>query len=143
MRIRKLLDQKGHQVATIGPDATVWQALAELARHRIGALVVSGDGRHPEGIVSERDIVRHLHQGGAGMLDGQVREIMVTELFCVTPDDDIESLMSAMTIRRIRHVPVVHNGMLTGIVSIGDVVKNRLEALEDDNRALVDFIHAR
>lgn len=143
MRIGKLLSQKGDFVATLTPEATVWEALSSLGEHRIGALVVSADGRHPVGIVSERDIVRRLNEQGASVLDGSVSDIMVREVFCASPDDEVVSLMSEMTSRRIRHVPVVRDGELVGIVSIGDVVKNRLDDLEEDNRALVDYIHAR
>lgn len=143
MKIGKLLDRKGHFVATVAPDATVWRALALLEEHGVGALVVSGDGRHLEGIVSERDIVRRLSEQGAGVLDGPVAGIMVADVRCAGPDEEVESLMSVMTTHRFRHVPVLDDGALIGIVSIGDVVKQRLDALEDDNRALVDFIHAR
>ena len=143
MRIRKLLDRKGHTVATITPESTVRQAVDLLHQHGVGALVVSADGRKPEAIVSERDIVRRLHDLGAPMLDGPVREIMSGQLQCAGPDDEVESLMALMTRHRIRHVPVVEDGALVGIVSIGDVVKQRLDELEDDKRALVDYIQAR
>ncbi len=143
MKIGKLLDRKGHFVATVAPTAGVWDALEQLRRHGVGALVVSSDGRSVDGIVSERDIVRHLGDRGAGVLDGPVEQIMVAEVRSAGPDDDVESLMAVMTTFRIRHVPVTSDGVLVGIVSIGDVVKERLETLEDDNRALVDFIHAR
>lgn len=143
MRIGKLLDRKGDFVATVAPDATVWEAVALLGRHGVGALVVSDDGLHPQGVLSERDIVRRLHDRGASVLDGPVADIMVSELHCAGPDDEVESLMALMTTRRIRHVPVVADGVLVGIVSIGDVVKHRVDSLEDDNRALIDYIHAR
>lgn len=143
MKIGKLLDRKGHFVATVEPGATVWDALELLSRHGVGALVVSVDGRVVEGIISERDIVRSLNDRGAGVLQGSVASIMVEDVRSVGPDDEVESLMAVMTRHRIRHVPVTRDGILLGIVSIGDVVKQRLDALEDDNRALVDFIHAR
>lgn len=143
MKISRLLDQKGHFVATVRPDANVWDALALLARHRVGALVVSTNGSAVDGIISERDIVRVLHDRGTSMLDGPVTDVMVEDVRCVGPSDEVESLRSVMTTHRIRHLPVLDNGALVGIVSIGDVVKQRLDALEDDNRALVDFIHAR
>lgn len=143
MRIEKLLHSKGDFVATVSPATSVWDALGELARHGVGALVVSADGRHPEGIISERDIVRRLHDSGAAILDGPVADIMVRELRLCSPGDEVESLMEVMTVNRIRHVPVVSDGSLVGIVSIGDVVKHRLDALEGDNRALFDYINAR
>lgn len=143
MRIGKLLDRKGHTVITIRPDATIWEALALLERHSLGALVVSEDGHRPAGIVSERDVVRQLHASGAAVLDGPVADLMVTELLTAGPDDEVESLMAVMTTNRIRHVPVLSDGALVGIVSIGDVVKQRVDSLQDDNRALHDYINAR
>ena len=143
MRIGKLLDSKGHAVVTIPPDATVWEVLAQLDQHGVGALVVSRDGRHPDGIVSERDIVRRLHAHGAPVLDGPVSDLMVSEVLTAGPDDEVESLMAVMTTNRIRHVPVVSDGALVGIVSIGDVVKQRVDSLQEDNRALHDYINAR
>ena len=144
MVIGKLLDAKGHTVATIAPGATVRAALAALAERGIGALVVSADGRRPAGIVSERDVVRRLHDSGAGILERPVAEIMVGDVRSARPGDDVESVMALMTVQRIRHVPVLDDGgELVGIVSIGDVVKSRLDALEDEKRALVDYIYAR
>jgi CBS domain-containing protein len=143
MRIGKLLDAKGRTVVTVNPDATIWEVLAQLDEHRIGALVVSRDGQRPDGIISERDIVRQLHARGAPVLDRPVAELMVQEVLTAQPDDEVESLMVVMTTNRIRHVPVVSEGVLVGIVSIGDVVKQRLDSLEDDKRALYDYINAR
>lgn len=143
MRIEKLLDRKGHAVVTVGPDATVWEALAALDRNGVGALVVSRDGSRPDGIISERDIVRQLHARGAAVLDGPVSDLMVSEVLTTGPADEVESLMAVMTTNRIRHVPVVSDGRLVGIVSIGDVVKQRVDSLQEDNRALHDYINAR
>lgn len=143
MRIAKLLEAKGAGVATVAPTATVAEVVDELARHGVGALVVSADGRAVEGIVSERDVVRRLADRGPGVLTEPVAAIMATEVQVAGPDDAVESLMALMTDRRIRHVPVLHDGALVGIVSIGDVVKHRLDELEGDKRALVDYIHAR
>jgi len=143
MRIATLLAGKGETVATISGEATVADAVAELRTHGIGALVVSSDGRHIDGIISERDIVRALFDGHGSLLDERVHSIMTSTVFTCSPDDDIESLMSAMTERRIRHVPVVSAGVLRGIVSIGDVVKNRITELERERRELVDYINAR
>lgn len=143
MRIGKLLDRKGHTVVTVRPDATIWEVMDLLDQHSVGALVVSEDGRHPDGIISERDIVRRLHANGAAVLDGAVSNLMVSDVLTAGPDDEVESLMAVMTTNRIRHVPVVSDGVLLGIVSIGDVVKERVDSLQDDNRALHDFINAR
>lgn len=143
MRIESVLQQKGEFVAVIRPETTVKEALGELTRHGIGALVVSADGRVPTGIVSERDVVRALDRSGPGCLDRPVSSIMSTDLQTCGPDDEVETLMAIMTRYRVRHVPVLRDGALAGIVSIGDVVKNRMDELEADRRALVDFIYAR
>ncbi len=143
MKIEELLRRKGDFVATIRPDASVSEAIAELARHGIGALVVSEDGRTPQGIVSERDVVRRLNDSGPAILDGPVAAIMSSTLRCCVPEDEVESLMATMTTHRIRHLPVLQRGALAGIVSIGDVVKSRTDELEEERRALVDYIYAR
>lgn len=143
MRIRKLLDRKGGAVVTVRPEATIWEVLTLLDRHAVGALVVSEDGLRPDGIISERDIVRQLHARGSAVLDGPVADLMVKEVLTAGPDDEVESLMGVMTTNRIRHVPVLADGALVGIVSIGDVVKQRVDSLQDDNRALYDYINAR
>ncbi len=143
MKISNLLKAKGGAVATIAPDAKVSEAVAELREHRIGALVVSSDGEHIDGIVSERDIVRALAEEAGTLLDKPVSSIMSSTVTTASPDVEVESLMSIMTERRIRHVPVTQEGVLTGIVSIGDVVKNRIDELEKDRDELVDYINAR
>ena len=143
MRVSELLEQKGTTVATIRGDATVRELVAELARHGIGALVVSADGTHIEGIISERDVVRRLADRQGGLLDDPVSSIMSTTVHTCAPDDEVETLMSTMTDRRIRHVPVVTDGTLAGVGSIGDVVKSRIGELEKDRDELVEYIHAR
>jgi CBS domain-containing protein len=143
MRVSKLLEQKGATVATITGDASVAEAVAELARHGIGALVVSADGDHIDGIVSERDIVRRLADRQAGLLADPVSSIMSTTVHTCSMDDEVETLMATMTDRRIRHVPVVRDGLLVGVVSIGDVVKSRIGELEKDRNELVEYIQAR
>lgn len=143
MRIEKVMAGKGAAVATVTAASTVRQALTELARHRIGALVVSPDGKIIEGIVSERDVVRALEQDGPEIIDRPVSSIMSTDLYTCRPEDEVDSIMALMTAKRIRHVPVLQDGALAGIVSIGDVVKSRIDELEGDRKALVDFIYAR
>ncbi len=143
MRISNLLAAKGSSVATITGEATVADAVAELARHKIGALVVSADGAHIDGIVSERDIVRALGDRSGTLLEERVSSIMTRVVATSSPDDEVDSLMRTMTERRIRHVPVVQDGVLAGIVSIGDVVKSRIDELEKDRKELVDYINAR
>jgi len=142
-RIASLLAGKGDSVATITADKTVTAAVDALRAHRIGALVVSSDGEHIDGIVSERDIVRGLAGERSALLDEPVGSIMTSTVFTCSPDDDVESLMAVMTQRRIRHVPVVEDGRLCGIISIGDIVKSRIDELEKDRKELVEYINGR
>lgn len=140
MRISQLLRRKGADVATIDADASLRTALALLAEHRIGALVVSADGRRVDGILSERDIVRALHERGAGLLDDPVSSVMTAQVHTCVPGAGVEELARTMTEHRVRHVPVLDDGVLIGIVSIGDVVKARLDELEEERAALVGYI---
>ncbi|GII26590.1 histidine kinase [Planotetraspora mira] len=128
-------------MATVRPQATVTELLATLAELNIGAVVVSDDGATIAGIVSERDIVRRLHEQGAGILGHPVSSIMTSDVRTCAPDANVDELRRTMTNHRIRHVPVVRNGRLAGIVSIGDVVKNTIEELETEKDALVGYIH--
>ncbi len=143
MQISKLLSNKGVFVATIAADATVGELVSELTRRKIGAVVVSGDGKAVEGIASERDVVRALNEFGAAILEEPVRAIMTSDVHASSPEDTVDSLMAIMTNHRIRHVPVLDHDVLVGIVSIGDVVKTRMEELEKDRDALVNYIEAR
>ena len=140
MQISQLLRRKGHQVVTIDGSESVRAALTELERHGIGALVVSADGRRIDGILSERDIARGLHHRGAGLLGDPVSSVMTSEVHTCVPGSGVQELAQLMTDQRIRHVPVVEDGALVGIVSIGDVVKARLDELEEERRQLVDYI---
>jgi CBS domain-containing protein len=140
MRISEILRRKGGEVATIEPDANVRTLLALLAERNIGAVVVSTDGRTIEGIASERDVVRRLHDRGAGLLDEPVSSIMTATVRTCEPGDNVEDLRATMTEHRIRHVPVVRDGELAGIVSIGDVVKSAIAELETEREQLVDYI---
>ena len=139
MRIADVLRNKGTAVATLSPEATVEQLLAGLAEHNIGAMVVLGpDG--VAGIVSERDVVRKLHERGASLLSRPVSEIMTTVVAACTPGDSVDDVSVLMTQRRVRHVPVLDEGQLAGIVSIGDVVKTRMEELETNQEQLQAYI---
>ena len=140
MPISDILRVKGDQVVTVSPDATVRRLLALLAEHRIGAAVVSGDGTSVDGIVSERDVVRALAERGAAVLAEPVRAIATTEVYTAAPAAQVEDLMRIMTEHRVRHVPVVDDQALRGIVSIGDVVRNRIDQLESEHAALTDYI---
>ena len=140
MLISDVLRVKGTQVITVTPDTTVRQLVAVLAEHRIGAVVVSHDGIAVDGIVSERDVVQALAQRGAAVMSAQVTEIYTAQVHTVTPQSPIEDVMLIMTERRVRHAPVVADGRLQGIVSIGDVVKIRLGELQAERTALTDYI---
>jgi CBS domain-containing protein len=142
MRISGLLREKGEFVATVAPGATIVDVLNGLAEHGVGALVVTEDAKRILGIVSERDIARALQREGAAALDRPVTDVMTAEVRTCRPDDTVDSLMALMTERRIRHVPVVVDGELAGIVSIGDVVKHRVHELEHENTALVEYIQS-
>ena len=140
MNISDILRRKGHDVATVRPDDTVSSLLGRLAELEIGALVVSSDGQRVEGIVSERDVVRGLHASGAPLLDRPVSSIMTSEVHTCEPSASVDDLMRMMTDQRIRHVPVVQDGLLAGIVSIGDVVKRRMDELQDERDQLEGYI---
>jgi CBS domain-containing protein len=140
MQISDVLRVKGGTVVTVSPDSDVRHMLAVLAEHRIGAVIVSRDGRSVDGIASERDVVRALAERGTAVLEEPVTSIYTAEVHVVSPDTHLEVLMRLMTDRRIRHVPVVAAGTLSGIVSIGDVVKNRIDELESERAALTDYI---
>ncbi len=131
---------KGTGVVTIRPDETVTRLLEMLAEHSVGALVVSEDGKTVAGIVSERDVVRHLHSSGADILSGPVSAIMTSAVTTCEPKDEVESLAQTMTDQRIRHVPVTTGGELYAIVSIGDVVKHRINMLQSERDQLVGYI---
>jgi len=139
MKISEVVRGKGG-VVTIAPDASVGELLTLLAEHRIGAVVVSGDGASVHGIVSERDIVRHLHSTGADIIGGPVSAIMTSEVRTAGMDSDLDELESTMTEHRIRHVPIVVDGQLAAIVSIGDVVKNRISSLQAERDYLEAYI---
>ena len=139
MRIADVLRNKGASVATITPETSVSGLLTELTVHNIGAMVViSADGL--VGIVSERDVVRKLHEMGGDILRQPVSSIMTTMVVTCTPDDSVDRLNALMTENRVRHVPVVVDGRLAGIVSIGDVVKTRMEELEAHQEQLQAYI---
>jgi CBS domain-containing protein len=140
MRISDLLRAKGAQVVTVTPDTTVRRLVAVLAEHRIGAVVVSGDGASVDGIVSERDIVRALAQRGTSVMSEQVTAIYTADVHTVTPETELDDVARMMTERRVRHAPVTVDGALRGIVSIGDVVKSRIGELETERAALTDYI---
>jgi CBS domain-containing protein len=141
MKINDVIKAKpSHEVVTIAPDATVRELIALLAEHNVGALVVSDDGTSVTGIVSERDVVRRLHADEA-VLESPVSSIMTADVRTCAGEDGLTDLMQTMTQHRIRHVPVVADGKLTGIISIGDVVKSRIGELEFERDQLDSYVH--
>jgi CBS domain-containing protein len=140
MDVNTILRNKGRGVALIHSSATIERAVALLRTRAIGALVVSDDGESVDGIISERDIVDALAQHGATLLGMHVGQIMTSPVVTCGPDDSVAELMAEMTSRRIRHFPVVRNGRLCGIVSIGDLVKSRLDEIEFEAHSMRSFI---
>ncbi len=141
MRIHDVMAAKPqHTVVTVRPSATNRELVALLAEHNVGALVVSEDGETVDGIVSERDVVRQLHRDPA-VLDATVASIMTGSVHTCSPGDQLDDMMTVMTERRIRHVPVVENDRLVGIVSIGDVVKHKISALQFERDQLDSYVH--
>ena len=143
MKVSNLLATKGSDVATISQERSVADAVALLKERGIGALVVTGAKAPIAGMFSERDVVRALATSGATALDMKVAELMSAEVSVCSPSTELNDLMTMMTERRFRHVPVVADGRLVGLVSIGDVVKARLEELEHDKKDLLDYVSAR
>jgi CBS domain-containing protein len=140
MNVEAILRAKGSNVATIPPDTTVAAAVRELKTRGIGALLVSEDGRRVAGILSERDIVHALAEHGAALLTLTVDRLMTRKVVTCMPEDTVSELMARMTQHRFRHLPVVKDGVLIGIVSIGDLVKNRIEEVEFEANSLRSFI---
>lgn len=140
MRIADILSSKDtRDVVTVTPDAGVRELIALLAEHNIGALIVSADGASLDGIVSERDVVRHLHNDGT-VINNTVGAIMTTSVETCAPEDDLDEVMGRMTERRFRHMPVVAGSGLVGIVSIGDVVKHKISHLEFERDQLDSYL---
>jgi CBS domain-containing protein len=140
MNVETILRTKGRSVATIRPDESIGAAVDTLISLNIGALVVSADGENVDGIISERDIVHALARHGPGLSSLLVAEVMTRPVVTCDPTESVGELMAEMTNRRIRHLPVVQDGRLCGIVSIGDLVKNRLDEIEFEASSMRSFI---
>jgi CBS domain-containing protein len=143
MQVMQILKDKGSDVVTMAANALIADALRTLNERRIGAIVITGARDDIEGILSERDVVNGLADRGAGLLEARISDIMTRHVFTCTPETSIEELMRQMTRRRIRHLPVIRDGRLCGIVSIGDVVKHRLMELETEATTMRDYIGGR
>ena len=143
MKVHAMLSAKGHEVATTLPETVISTAIRKLKLEGVGALVVSEDGDHVVGIISERDVVRGLAEHGTELLDMRVADLMTKNVKTCSPEDDLKHVMTEMTRSRIRHLPVTEDGRMCGIVSIGDVVKTRLDELETETNVLRDYIVGR
>jgi CBS domain-containing protein len=139
MKISDIVRHKGTDVFTISPGESVTQLLGELAEHNVGAIIVCEADR-VVGIVSERDIVRRLADRGKAVLDAPVGDIMTTDVLHASPSDSVDSVAETMTQRRIRHMPVLDDGRLVAVISIGDVVSSRIRQLELDRGQLEQYI---
>lgn len=141
MSVRKIIEAKQIQtIITVKPDDTVKSVAELLAKHKIGAVIVSGDGAIVDGILSERDIVRALGTVGVDCLAGRVSDLMTSSVIGCRPDDTAHSVMEKMTDGRFRHMPVIEDNRMIGVISIGDVVKARLAEIEQENSALTGMI---
>jgi CBS domain-containing protein len=140
MTAAKIISGKKSGTIKIKADATISDAVGLLAQHNIGALIVSNDGKAVAGILSERDIIRGLQESGASFLGASVKNIMTSAVQTCAPSDTIRSILARMTERRVRHLPVLEDNRLLGIVSIGDVVKFRLDELVSEAEALKEYI---
>lgn len=136
----KVTEALGGDVVSIAPTATLADAARRLAEHRIGSLVIAGAGGRLAGILSERDIVRAVAEQGAAALDLTVGQVMTRNVTTCGPDDAVASIMERMTEGKFRHMPVLDGGQLVGLISIGDVVKDRLTEIESEAQAMRDYI---
>jgi CBS domain-containing protein len=141
MTIAAILQSKGSEVLTVGCDAAVRDVVALLADRKIGAVPVLRNG-DVAGIMSERDVIYRLRSDGAEILDWTVEQIMTAPAISVEPSSEIMSALSLMTRRRIRHLPVIENGQLIGLVSIGDLVKHRMDKIESEAAAMLTYIQS-
>jgi len=139
MKISQLIT--GRAPVTISTDSTLQDLVSSLSTHKVGALVVSDDGRSIAGIVSERDVVRAMPGKFSNLSELRVRDLMTSDVVTATPETMIDELMAIMTDRRIRHIPIVdENGFLISIVSIGDIVKSKISELDDERKSLIGYI---
>jgi CBS domain-containing protein len=142
MTVKAILARKGTDVATTDPNATLADTVQLLAARRIGAVVVTGADRRIVGILSERDVVRVLAESGPAALDAPIAEVMTRKVTTCGPRDTVKELMERMTEGKFRHMPVVDQGRLAGIISIGDVVKSRVHEMEQESAALQEYIRS-
>ncbi len=140
MNVATILKQKGRTVTTLNPKATLQEAAEKLSLKRIGAIVIVGDGGSVAGIISERDVIRAVAKSGVSALQVRVNEVMTRDVECCQESDPVDELMEAMTKGRFRHLPVIDDGALVGIISIGDVVKNHVAEVEMEVSAMRSYL---
>jgi len=141
MLVQNILNSKSiNKIYTIAQDKTIDDAVSDLSVHRVGALIVSSDGKTIDGILSERDIIREMGKRGTACLTEKVGDMMTDTVSCCSKADSAEMVLETMTKGRFRHMPILENGNLIGLISIGDVVKARLEEMANENSAMVDMI---
>lgn len=140
MKLREILGRKGHDVVTIGRERSVLDAVQTLVQHNIGALLIT-QGELPEGIITERDVLRLTARFSSALSSTPVATAMTRDLVVAEPDDELHAMMEVMTKKRVRHLPVVEHGRLVGIVSIGDLLNACLDLAEDENSHLRQYIH--
>lgn len=142
MKVQDVIRQKGGQIVSVGGEDTVFSAVNLLNTHRIGALIVMDAGGEVSGLLTERDILRHLSESGGGLGDCRVADIMTpkNKLVIATPDDSVDYAMGAMTRNHVRHLPVVDKGAVAGLISIGDVIKILLSDKEHENKMMAEYI---
>lgn len=140
MMVKHILADKGQDVFTLRPDATIMDALSSLAEHNVGALIVTDADMAVKGILSERDVVRAISRHGRAALDRTVTELMTSKVQTCTEESTVPELMETMTTGRFRHLPVVHDGRLIGVVSIGDIVKRRIQEIEREAEEIRSYI---
>ena len=144
MQVREILETKPTAaVVTIGPDQLVAEAVQALCRCRIGALLVVNESGEPVGIITERDVLRQANQNAAGFGKQPISEMMTRELICGLPDDNVDYIMQVMTHNKIRHLPIVEDRKVVGLISIGDVIKSQLDITRVENHMLKDYLHLR
>ncbi len=143
MKVRDILKNKGPEVFTIGTNKTIREAIQTLVNNNIGSLLVLDENAKCVGIITERDILRQSAKDPNNYQNLLVNDVMTKNLIIVEPDDDIEYVENTMTSNRIRHLPVVHNKILVGIISIGDVVKYQLKEIKQENKYLMDYISGK
>ncbi|OQX86707.1 hypothetical protein B6D60_05625 [candidate division KSB1 bacterium 4484_87] len=140
MKVKDILKDKGSFVITVNQDKTVYEALEAFASHKVGSLLVVDNDDNPVGIIGPRDVLTETLRVVEGIKASKVKDVMTREIIVASPDDDVEEAEKTMTKNRIRHLPIVENGKIAGIISIGDLVKAQLKDLHVENRYLKDYV---